>query len=115
MKRTEPQTIGELLDQLFKSPNIAAKIAEGALPDTWRKVVGPMVAEQTGKTPILLLDDVFDKLDESRVAELISLVSGNTFGQIVITDCSHERMERLLESSGAEYKLFDVTYGKVLE
>ena len=74
-----------------------------------------IIAEQTGKTPILLLDDVFDKLDESRVAELISLVSGNTFGQIVITDCSHERMERLLESSGAEYKLFDVTHGKVLE
>ena len=76
---------------------------------------GQIIAEQTGKTPILLLDDVFDKLDEGRVAELISLVSGNTFGQIVITDCSHERMERLLESSGAEYKLFDVTYGKVVE
>ena len=74
-----------------------------------------IIATETGKTPILLLDDVFDKLDESRVAELISLVAGNTFGQIVITDCSHERMERLLENSGAEYKLFDVTYGKVLE
>ena len=73
-----------------------------------------IIAAETGKTPILLLDDVFDKLDESRVAELISLVAGNTFGQIVITDCSHERMERLLENSGAEYKLFDVTYGKVL-
>lgn len=73
-----------------------------------------IIATETGKTPILLLDDVFDKLDESRVAELISLVAGNTFGQIVITDCSHERMERLLENSGAEYKLFDVTYGKVL-
>lgn len=73
-----------------------------------------IIAAEAGKTPILLLDDVFDKLDESRVAELISLVAGNTFGQIVITDCSHERMERLLENSGAEYKLFDVTYGKVL-
>lgn len=74
-----------------------------------------IIAEQTGKTPILLLDDVFDKLDESRVAELISLVAGKGFGQILITDCSHERMERLLESSGAEYKLFDVTYGKIVE
>lgn len=74
-----------------------------------------IIAEQTGKRPILLLDDVFDKLDESRVSELISLVAGNAFGQIVITDCSHERMERLLANSGAEYKLFDVTYGKVLE
>jgi predicted nucleic acid-binding Zn ribbon protein len=47
MKRTEPKAIGELFDQLFKSPNIAAKIAEGGLPNTWREVVGPIVAEQT--------------------------------------------------------------------
>ncbi len=74
-----------------------------------------IIAEQTGKTPILLLDDVFDKLDESRVAELISIVASEQFGQIIITDCSHERMERLLKNSGANYKLFDVTYGKVIE
>ena len=74
-----------------------------------------IITEQTGKTPILLLDDVFDKLDESRVAELITLVASDSFGQIVITDCSHERMERLLANSGAEYKLFDVTYGKVID
>ena len=47
MKRTEPRPIGELFDQLFKSPNIAAKIAEGGLPNTWREVVGPIVAEHT--------------------------------------------------------------------
>ena len=47
MKRTDPKPIGELFDQLFKSPNIAAKIAEGGLPKTWREVVGPMVAEHT--------------------------------------------------------------------
>ena len=74
-----------------------------------------IIAEQTGKTPILLLDDVFDKLDESRVAELITLVASESFGPSVITDCSHERMERLLANSGAEYKLFDVTYGKVID
>lgn len=47
MKRREPRPIGELFDQLFKSPNIAAKIAEGGLPNTWREVVGPLVAEHT--------------------------------------------------------------------
>jgi predicted nucleic acid-binding Zn ribbon protein len=47
MKRRDPQPIGELFDQLFKSPNIAAKIAEGGLPNTWREVVGPIVAEYT--------------------------------------------------------------------
>ena len=74
-----------------------------------------IIAEQTGKTPILLLDDVFDKLDESRVAELISIVASDAFSQIIITDCSYERMERLLSGSDADYKLFNVTYGKVLE
>lgn len=47
MKRTEPQTIGDILEQLLRSPDIAAKIAEGALPETWRRVVGPLVAEHT--------------------------------------------------------------------
>ena len=47
MKRTKAQPIGALLDVLFRSPNIAAKIAEGALPDVWRQVVGPLVAAQT--------------------------------------------------------------------
>lgn len=47
MRRTEPQPIGKFLDEIFNSPNIRAKIAEGSLPDTWRKVVGPVIAEQT--------------------------------------------------------------------
>lgn len=47
MKRTDPRPIGELFDQLFKSPDIAAKIAEGGLPNTWKKVTGPLVAEHT--------------------------------------------------------------------
>lgn len=47
MRKTTPRPIGELLDELFRSPDIAAKIAEGSLPDTWRKVVGPKIAGQT--------------------------------------------------------------------
>lgn len=47
MKRTKAQPIGELLDQLFKSPDIAAKIAEGSLPHVWREVVGEVVAAET--------------------------------------------------------------------
>lgn len=74
-----------------------------------------IIAQQTGQTPILLLDDVFDKLDESRVAELISIVASDKFGQIFITDCSRERMERLLADAGVEHRLFNVTYGKIVE
>ena len=47
MKRTQSKPIGALLEEFFRSPDIAAKIAEGALPDTWRKVVGPVIAAET--------------------------------------------------------------------
>ena len=47
MRRTEPKTVGALFDELFRSPDIAAKIAEGCLPQTWREVVGNAVADQT--------------------------------------------------------------------
>ncbi len=47
MKRVKPIAVGAILEELFRSPNIAAKIAEGNLPDTWRQVVGARIAEQT--------------------------------------------------------------------
>ena len=47
MKRTKAQPIGELLDNLFKSPNVARKIAEGSLPHVWREVTGEVVAAHT--------------------------------------------------------------------
>ena len=47
MKRTKTQTIGELLDSLFKSPDVARKIAEGSLPHIWREVTGEVVAANT--------------------------------------------------------------------
>jgi predicted nucleic acid-binding Zn ribbon protein len=47
MKRTNAQPIGELLDSLFKSPNVARKIAEGSLPYVWREVTGEVVAAHT--------------------------------------------------------------------
>jgi predicted nucleic acid-binding Zn ribbon protein len=47
MKRTKAQPIGALLDSLFKSPNVARKIAEGSLPHVWREVTGEVVAANT--------------------------------------------------------------------
>ncbi len=72
-----------------------------------------IVAEACGEKPILLLDDLFDRLDESRVARLIELVKGEEFGQVVITDCNGERMGKILHDADCSYKLFNVTYGKV--
>ena len=72
-----------------------------------------LIAEATGEKPILLLDDLFDKLDIGRVAKLLEVVSSNDFGQICITDCNKMRLEELLGRADKEYRLFNVTGGEV--
>ncbi len=57
-------------------------------------------------TPILLLDDIFDKLDENRVAQIVRLVNHNHFGQIFISDTHSERTENIVKSINEEYKIF---------
>ena len=63
--------------------------------------------------PILLLDDLFDKLDMGRVEQLIKLVSGEEFGQIVITDCNKVRLETILGRQGGDYRLYVVANGEI--
>lgn len=56
--------------------------------------------------PILLLDDIFDKLDEQRVAHIVALVAGNELGQIFISDTHAERTEKVVQQSNQSYKIF---------
>ena len=60
----------------------------------------------SGLFPILLLDDVFDKFDSSRVKQIIRLVSEGNFGQIFITDTDEERMKKILSELNIENKIF---------
>lgn len=62
-------------------------------------------------TPILLLDDIFDKFDVHRVGHIIRLVAGGQFGQIFITDTGREHIEGILKQAGCEYQLFDIIAG----
>ncbi len=66
-----------------------------------------------GERPILLLDDLFDKLDSSRVEALLRIVSSSDFGQIFITDCNRAYLESTLTAAGSEYTLFEVNDGYV--
>ena len=72
-----------------------------------------LLAEATGEKPILLLDDLFDKLDLGRVEKLLTIVGGDDFGQILITDCNKLRLESTLERADKEYSLFMVEGGDV--
>lgn len=49
MRRTKTMLMGDLLEEFFKRPYVAAKIAEGKLPDTWREIVGDRIADQTSE------------------------------------------------------------------
>ncbi|HSJ11191.1 MAG TPA: DNA replication/repair protein RecF [Gillisia sp.] len=57
-------------------------------------------------SPILLLDDIFDKLDEQRVSHIVALVAGNELGQIFISDTHAERTEKVVKESNQTYKIF---------
>ncbi|MDR2652979.1 MAG: DNA replication and repair protein RecF, partial [Prevotellaceae bacterium] len=69
--------------------------------------------QQTGIAPVLLLDDIFDKLDLHRVQHLISLVASSDFGQIFITDSNKTRLDKILEQQKNSFSLFNVEKGNI--
>lgn len=80
-----------------KSFLIALKLAQMSL-----------IKQLTGKSPVLLLDDIFDKLDDQRVSQLIKLVNQQDFGQIFITDTHRERTESIVKRINEESKIFEI-------
>jgi DNA replication and repair protein RecF len=73
-----------------------------------------LLTMQGGTKPILLLDDIFDKLDAERVEQIIQLVNGNRFGQIFITDTNRKYLDQIVASIHQDYSLFKVEKGEVL-
>ena len=59
-------------------------------------------------TPLLLLDDIFDKLDSDRVERIVEIVSSSGFGQIFVTDTNRDHLDKILARSGGDYKIFEV-------
>lgn len=64
-------------------------------------------------TPLLLLDDIFDKLDAQRVEQIIQLVASEQFGQIFITDTNRDHIDQILSKGDFDYKLYNVTNGVI--
>lgn len=77
-----------------------------------RLAIFDFLRKTKGKTPILLLDDIFDKLDARRVEHILRLVSENSgFGQIFITDTNRGHIDSLLADLAGEPRLFEVSEG----
>jgi DNA replication and repair protein RecF len=67
------------------------------------------IKRKAGFSPILLLDDIFDKFDSERVEQIIRLVGNHRFGQIFITDTHQNRLKDILSSHKTDYKLFRIS------
>ena len=61
----------------------------------------------------MLLDDIFDKLDNTRVESIVRLVSEHHFGELFITDTHKERTEDIIKKIDDSYKIFDIEDGTV--
>ncbi|MEN7550283.1 DNA replication/repair protein RecF [Rapidithrix thailandica] len=64
--------------------------------------------QATGRKPILLMDDIFDKLDDLRIAKLLQMITEHIFGQVFITDAREERSRQLMKQVHAETIFFDI-------
>ncbi len=71
------------------------------------------LTNRKGFKPLLLLDDIFDKLDELRITKLMQMVSANNFGQVFITDTNIARVEQVFTHIGVPVKIFNVKEGEV--
>ncbi len=70
------------------------------------------LADTTGEAPILLLDDIFDRLDSERVERIVAMVQGEQFGQIFITDTDRQHLTEIIQP-GADAKIFHVENGQI--
>lgn len=71
------------------------------------------ISHVVGIKPILLLDDIFDKLDKHRVEQIVKMVAGEQFGQIFITDTNREHLDTILKSVTSDYHLYKVINGEI--
>jgi DNA replication and repair protein RecF len=85
-----------------KSFLIALKLAQYSFLD-----------QQNKFKPILLLDDIFDKLDDSRVTKLMQMISNHDFGQVFITDTSESRVREIFNNIGVAITVFKVKGGEI--
>ncbi len=66
------------------------------------------ISRMNGFYPALLLDDIFDKFDETRVEEIIRLVGSGGFGQVFVTDTQQDRIHRILDNTGVDFRLYRI-------
>lgn len=117
----EYTTVGIHKDDLFLEMNDFPVKALGSQGQQKSYLVALKLAKfdyikrKAGFSPILLLDDIFDKFDAARVEQIIRLVGNQRFGQIFITDTHKSRLQDILSTVDSDYKLFNIGENGVVE
>jgi DNA replication and repair protein RecF len=110
---------GRLLVRWWK----AEEIQRGELRPWFRKMTSVVHlrvqqennhADKKHTKPLLLLDDIYDKLDAERFEKIISLVSGEDYGQVFITDTHLDRIKEQFKEQQTDYKIFMVSKGNIV-
>jgi len=71
-----------------------------------------LTTERTGRKPLLMLDDIFDKIDPQRMRHLLELLSGGRFGQVLITDTDAARLHKALDGLDLDIRFFHLSHEK---
>jgi len=134
------QSFGELLQKNAQQDRYAQRTTEGAHRDDWvfeingyplkkygsqgqqksfliafKLAIYQLIRQHKKILPILLLDDIFDKLDKMRTTQLIETVMGEDFGQIFISDTQLDRMRQIFNTFDVNPKIFNIVDGTVEE
>lgn len=96
-----------------KSYVIALKLAQFELLANRPSIPSADGRPAPGGKPLLLLDDIFDRLDDKRIARLLQLVADHTFGQVFLTDTNLERTDQALAGVDSDIRRFRVEAGTV--
>jgi DNA replication and repair protein RecF len=114
-------TVGVHRDNLsFKLDDYqASKIASQGQKKTYLTAMKlaqfDFIKEVSGRKPILILDDIFDKLDAERVEQIVRLVNDNNFGQILISDTNKDHIDSILKDVASDFKLYSINKGGVID
>lgn len=95
--------------------DLHAEVENGNCTLKWTAAQSAVLHDVYLGTVTMDMYDIFDKLDASRVEQIVKLVAGDNFGQIFITDTNREHLDRILYKVGSDYKMFRVESGAINE
>jgi DNA replication and repair protein RecF len=118
LKRTNTGIHKDDIDLILNNKNIKHFGSQGQLKSfllAVRLAEYSYLKNQLQNDPILILDDIFDKLDNKRLKKLVAMIFNKRFGQVFISDADKLRIEEIFSNIGSEHRIFEVQDGNIIK